>query len=76
MTDLLGEWTQADIARRMGVTQSAVSQWLGGQREPSFANARRLARMLDITVDDLFAAIARERRNRERRKARKKRRTQ
>lgn len=38
--------TQAEMARRLGVTRSAVNQWLSGITAPS---ARQIAQIEDIT---------------------------
>ena len=35
--------TQADVARRLGTTQSAIARLEGGQVSPSFATLRRYA---------------------------------
>lgn len=39
---------QSKLARRLGVSRSAVSQWLSGQTEPSATNALLLARMAGV----------------------------
>lgn len=40
-------WNQAELARRMEVTEATVSRWESGDRSPSWFTARRLARLLE-----------------------------
>ncbi|MGH0038370.1 MAG: helix-turn-helix domain-containing protein [Myxococcota bacterium] len=46
-------WSQADLAGRAGLQQSALSHYENATRRPSFANLRRLARALDVSTDYL-----------------------
>lgn len=46
-------WSQADLAARAGLQQSALSHYENATRRPSFANLRRLARALDVSTDYL-----------------------
>lgn len=48
------EITQADFARRMGVSQPTVSDWLNGKSLPSVANLREISRETGITLDELL----------------------
>lgn len=45
---------QAGLAREVGTTPSAVSQWEGFTREPSAENLRKLSRSLDVSADWLL----------------------
>lgn len=48
------DWTQAELARRVGVSRQAVSQWF--QREEANLQARHLIRLagaLGVSVEDL-----------------------
>ncbi len=36
-------WTQAEMARRMGTTQSVIARLEGGGRSPSFTTLKKLA---------------------------------
>jgi len=47
-------WSQADLAARAGLQQSALSHYENGARRPSFANLRRLARSLEVSTDFLI----------------------
>lgn len=40
--------SQAEIARAVGVTASAVSQWEAGNRRPRGDTARRYAHLIDV----------------------------
>ena len=53
-------WTQESLGERLGVTQTAVSYWEGGRREPGLAQLTALADVLGVAIDELFgrAAIA------------------
>ena len=46
--------TQAALARKLGITQGAVSQWEVGNSFPSFPVLRKLADVLGVAVDDLI----------------------
>jgi transcriptional regulator with XRE-family HTH domain len=46
--------TQESLADSLGVTQSAVSSWERGKKQPSLSKLPDLARALGCTVDDLF----------------------
>lgn len=46
--------TQTELARRVGTSQSAISQIEAGDRKPSYVMLRNLARALDITVSYLL----------------------
>ncbi len=46
--------TQTELATALRVSQSAISQWLGGRALPSFTNARRVAQVAGVSVEDLL----------------------
>jgi transcriptional regulator with XRE-family HTH domain len=46
-------FTQAAVAARVGVTVNALRAWELGRARPRKAAARRLARALGVTVEDL-----------------------
>ncbi|MGH9248098.1 MAG: helix-turn-helix transcriptional regulator [Acidimicrobiales bacterium] len=48
------KWTQAQLGKRLGVSQVAVSEWETGKSTPSDMGG--LARELGIELDELFAA--------------------
>ena len=45
--------TQAELAEAIGVSQSIISAWLLGQREPSGKNLCLLADYFNVTIDQL-----------------------
>ena len=45
------------MARILGVDQGSLSKFLSGNREPSLTYAKRVASVLDWTLDDLLSAI-------------------
>jgi len=48
--------TQSGLAREMGVSQSAVSQIEGGERNPSYEMLRQIATALKVSVPYLVGA--------------------
>lgn len=46
--------TQGELAKRMEVTQGAVSQWEYGQTKPRSGTLSKLADILGCTVDELL----------------------
>lgn len=47
-------WSQAELARRIGVSASAIGMYEQGRREPSLDLLVRLAREFDVTTDYLL----------------------
>jgi transcriptional regulator with XRE-family HTH domain len=47
-------WSQAELAKRIGVSASAVGMYEQGRREPSLALVVCLAQALDVTTDYLL----------------------
>ena len=47
-------WSQAELARRIGVSASAVGMYEQGRREPSLGLLVRLAQELSVTTDYLL----------------------
>lgn len=45
--------TQIEFAKRLNVTQGAVSQWENGRTMPDTYQLLRIAKAFDITVDEL-----------------------
>ena len=46
--------SQADIARKIGVTRETVSKWESGDKEPSPEHLRELALALGVAADYLL----------------------
>ena len=50
-------WSQAELARRIGVSASAVGMYEHGRREPSLDLVVRLANEFGVTTDYLLMGI-------------------
>ena len=48
------DWTQADVADRIGVTRQTVHAVETGKYEPSLPLAFRLARLFGLNVEEVF----------------------
>jgi transcriptional regulator with XRE-family HTH domain len=48
--------TQADLAEKMNVTDKAVSKWERNISSPDIGSIPQLAKVLDITVEELLSA--------------------
>jgi putative transcriptional regulator len=59
------ELTQADLAERAGITRASVNAIEGGRMIPSIFLALKLARALDVSVDDIFSLSEEEQAERE-----------
>lgn len=46
--------TQQDIADKLGVTKTAVSNWETGDRAMYLSIAKRYCKVLDISISDIF----------------------
>ena len=47
--------SQEHVAKKLGVTQSAISQWESGETMPSADKLKAIAELYQCTVDDLLA---------------------
>ncbi|MGW4034269.1 helix-turn-helix transcriptional regulator [Streptomyces sp. NPDC004838] len=47
-------WTQADLAQRIGVSRQSINAIETGKFDPSLPVAFRLARLFDMTIEDIF----------------------
>jgi putative transcriptional regulator len=47
-------WTQADVAHRIGVSRQTINAIETGKFDPSLPVAFRLARLFDLTIEDVF----------------------
>ena len=45
---------QVDLAKAIGVTGSAVSQYESGKRKPNIEILKKIAQVFDCTIDDLI----------------------
>jgi transcriptional regulator with XRE-family HTH domain len=49
------EWTQADLARKLGVPNSTVARWLNGKRRPTSESCDLIADVLGADLDQVLA---------------------
>lgn len=47
-------WTQADVAQRIGVSRQTINAIETGKFDPSLPVAFRLARLFDLTIEEVF----------------------
>lgn len=47
-------WTQADVAQRIGVSRQTVNAIETGKFDPSLPVAFRLARLFDLSIEEVF----------------------
>lgn len=50
--------TQAELAKKIGVNQTAISQWEHGTAKPRSDKLPVLAKILKCSIDDLFQDTA------------------
>jgi putative transcriptional regulator len=48
-------WTQADLARRIGVSRQSVNAIETGRFDPSLPVAFRIARLFGLRIEDVFS---------------------
>jgi putative transcriptional regulator len=48
-------WTQADVAQRIGVSRQTINAIETGKFDPSLPVAFRIARLFDLTIEEVFA---------------------
>lgn len=57
LPELLHDMKPVDLARRMNVSESAVSRWISNEREMSYENAVLAARIIGCHAEDLYEWI-------------------
>lgn len=50
--------TQNELAKKLGVSSSAVTMWETGARKPNIIMLKRLSKLLNCTTDDLLKDIS------------------
>ena len=48
------DWTQAELGARLGVSRQAVNAIETGKYDPSLPLAFKLARLFDMTIEEIF----------------------
>lgn len=51
------QMTQEFVAERLGVSRQAVSKWENGSSDPSTSNLLALAKLYDISAEDLLKEV-------------------
>jgi DNA-binding XRE family transcriptional regulator len=54
------DMTQAEMAKKIGITQAAICQIEAGKRLPSFAVLDRMRKTLSLTADELMDLFGRK----------------
>ena len=49
------DWSQADLAERLGISRQSVNAIETGKYDPSLPLAFRLARVFDTTIEAIFS---------------------
>ncbi len=47
-------YTQSELAKATGISQSAIANYEKGYRRPDMVRAKRLADVLNISLDDIY----------------------
>jgi transcriptional regulator with XRE-family HTH domain len=47
--------TQGELAAKLGITESAISQWISGTTSPTVANLRKIRDVTGLSIDKLLA---------------------
>ena len=50
----LKNWTQNEFAEMVGTSQSALSAYETGEREPMLSTCLRISEVLDVSLEELF----------------------
>lgn len=57
------ELTQSELARKAGISQTLISQWVNGRRTPSILSAKAIADGLDVPIELVLARLGLDPRN-------------
>ena len=49
-------WTQARLARELGISRATVAMWETGKSRPRYDMLPKIAGLLGCTIDELYAA--------------------
>lgn len=52
------DWTQHELAEKLGVTASSVSQWENGMKEPRMGMIQKIADLFNVTLSFLIEDTA------------------
>lgn len=51
------EMTAADIARKSGITQAALSRYINGKRTPNLNSVIKIAKALNVPIELLMKGV-------------------
>lgn len=54
---IYNKYTQEDIAEKLGVSRQSVAKWENGESMPDINKCMDLAKLYDVTLDDLVSTI-------------------
>ena len=57
----MNQYTQEEVASRIGVSRQAVAKWESGESAPDVINCNALAEMYNVSLDDLVNYNEKER---------------
>ena len=52
--------SQKELATKLNVSPSTVSQWENGLRNPSLVNVKRMSNILHCTTDEILSSVVEE----------------
>ena len=55
------DWSQSDLADRLGVSRQSVNAIETGKYDPSLPLAFRIAELFDLTIEEVFVSPSRHR---------------
>ena len=50
-------WSQEELAEKLGVSRQAVSKWENGTSDPSTSNLIALAKLFDLSAEELLHEV-------------------
>ncbi|MBQ7912942.1 MAG: helix-turn-helix transcriptional regulator [Clostridia bacterium] len=54
------DFNGSQIARRLGLSRTAVSSWVRGKSAPSYTHLVKMAKILDVSLETLVRCFAEE----------------
>ena len=54
------DWSQTELASKVGIDKSLVAHWEAGRRKPTVEGVLLLAKLFEVTVENLWEVKLRE----------------
>ncbi len=51
-------FTQEDLASKLGVSRQAICMWEAGKREPKTTMLKKIAKIFDVTIDEIVQSMS------------------